>query len=711
MDRLISASLATVLAAGAAPGFAAEAAADANAAADQAEIVVVGERGEYGVRSTSTATKTNTDLRDIPQAITVISERQIEDQQLRSIAELLTFVPGAMPGTGEGNRDQITLRGNNTTADFFVDGVRDDVQYFRDFYNADRIEILKGPNAMIFGRGGGGGVVNRVMKRSSLNPLRSVDISGDGFGGVRLTGDVDQPLGTRAGLRVNAMYENGDSFRRGVDLTRLGVNPTAGILLGRATRLNLSYEYLRDRRTADRGVPSQAGKPVEGFDRTFFGDPDNSNSRANVHLASVGLQHDFSDAVTIRNRTLFGNYDKFYENVYPSSAVTDRDGAGPQSLTVRLSAYNDETKRKNLFSQTDLVFDGQLAGMDQTLLVGFEVGRQKGHNQRRNGIFAASGTGPTFIDVPLSEPTVELDDLSFLANGANTGVRTNVAAGYVQEQLRPTRWLELVAGLRFDRLEMQVDNRVNGLSFGRTDKLWSPRLGLILKPRDNLSLYGSYSRSYLPQSGDQFNSLAANTETLKPERFDNIEFGGKWEPVAGLLATAAVYQLNRDNTRAVDPIDPTRFILSGEQRSRGIELGLERSISDRWQVSAGYARQKAKVIERTTACNPDVAECEVPLVPRHQLSLWNRYDVSSAFGVGLGVIARSKAFASVGNQVTLPGYARVDGALYYKLAGGMQAQINVENILNKHYFSSAHNDNNIAPGAPRTIKATVGYKF
>ena len=134
-------------------------------------IVVTGQREEYGVRSTSTATKTDTDIKDIPQAMTVISESQIEDQELRSIADVLMFVPGATPGTGEGNRDQITLRGNNTTADFFVDGIRDDVQYFRDLYNVDRVEVLKGPNAMIFGRGGGGGIVNRVTKRSASTPI------------------------------------------------------------------------------------------------------------------------------------------------------------------------------------------------------------------------------------------------------------------------------------------------------------------------------------------------------------------------------------------------------------------------------------------------------------------------------------------------------------------------------------------------------------
>jgi catecholate siderophore receptor len=176
----------------------------------------------------------------------------------------------------------------------------------------------------------------------------------------------------------------------------------------------------------------------------------------------------------------------------------------------------------------------------------------------------------------------------------------------------------------------------------------------------------------------------------------------------GLLATAAIYQLDRSNTRASDPSDPSRTVLTGKQRSRGFELGLERSITSRWMVSGGYSLQNAEIVSTTSAAP---AGRKVPLVPRHSFSLWNRYDFSKQLGAGLGVIARTKSYASISNAVKLPGYARVDVALYYKLAGGIDAQLNVENLLGAHYFPTASNDNNIAPGAPRTIKATLGYSF
>ena len=697
LSVLLLASAAPVFAADTAPAVAATKTADG----DAPDIVVTGQRSQYGARSTTTATKTNTDIKNVPQAMTIISKAQIEDQDLRSIGELMNFVPGASAGTGEGNRDTITLRGNSSTADFFVDGVRDDVQYFRDFYNIDRVEVLRGSNAMIFGRGGGGGVVNRVTKRSSLATDRQFAVTGDSYGGYRLTADVDQALSSGAGLRVNGLYENGDSFRHHVDLKRYGINPIVGFLAGPDTRIDLSYEYFHDRRTADRGVPSIAGKPLKGHDKDFFGDPDDSVSKADVNVGTFALQHDFGGGLTLRNRTLYGDYDKFYQNIYPGGAVLPATQTLPQRVT--LGAYNNRSHRTNLISQTDLIWENRLGGIDQTLLVGFEVGRQKSRNQRQTGQFLAGQNV-----VPISDPTVDLD-LNFApsASDANNRTRATVAAIYAQDQIRISPMLEIVAGVRFDSFKLGVDDlrAVGGGEFSRRDELISPRLGLIFKPLQNLSLYGSYSRSYLPQSGDQFNSLTTTTEALKPERFDNYEVGVKWEPVSGLLATAAIYKLDRTNTRATDPVT-LLTVLTGAQRSKGLELGLERSMTDRWQIAAGYGWQKAE-ITKTTASAP--AGREVPLVPRHTFSLWNRYDVTKQLGLGLGLIARSKSYTSISNSVILPSYARVDAAGFYKITPKVQAQLNVENLLGADYFPTTNGDNNIAPGAPRTVRATLRF--
>ncbi len=679
------------------PAWGTESDAAPGASPGSSEVVVTGEHLHYGVRATSTATKTNTDVKDIPQALTTVTKKQIDDQQLRSVGDLLLYVPGASYGSGEGNRDQLVLRGNSSTADFFVNGVRDDVQYFRDFYNVDRVEVLKGPNAMIFGRGGGGGIINRQLKRPTFNSDNQFTASADSWGAFRLTGDVEQPLGHSAAVRLNGVYEDSDTFRRHVDIKRYGINPTAALQIGSDTRIDLSYEYFHDRQTADRGVPADGDQPLSGFTRTFFGDPGQSFERANVNVASLAIEHRLGPELILRNRTLFGDYRKFYQNVFPA-------GFNPATNLVSFSAYNNLNNRKNLFSQTDLVWNNRVAGLEQTVLVGFEVGREKSRNRHLTGNFPDGSTAP------ISDPTIDAQVIyAPIASDADNRVQATVAALYAQDQLKPRSWLEIVAGLRFDLFKLNLEDLrpVGGGSFVRSDHLFSPRFGLVLKPAHNLSFYTSYSRSYLPQSGDQFSSLSSITAQLKPERFDNYEVGAKWEVLSGLLATAAIYQLDRTNTRATDPNDPSQTILTGKQRSRGIEIGLERSVTSRWMISGGYTLQKAEIIEATTAAPKG---SQVPLVPRRSVSLWNRYEVTRNLGLGLGLIARSSSYATISNAVKLPGYARLDAAMFYKLPDGFEAQVNVENLLGAHYFPTANADNNIIPGAPRTIKVLIAYR-
>ena len=588
MTRPFFYPFAAALVLGPVPAFAADIAADATAeAAEAAPIIVVGERVKYGSKSTSTATKTNTNVKDIPQALTTVTSQQIEDQQLRSVGDLLLYVPGASYNAGEGNRDTIVLRGNSSTADFFVDGVRDDVQYFRDFYNVDRVEVLKGPNAMIFGRGGGGGIVNRVLKRPTFGDARAVAGSVDNWGHYRLTADVDQHLSDTVGIRLNGMYEDGETFRHHVEARRYGFNPTVAIASGN-TRIDLSYEHFYDRRTADRGVPADGDQPIRGFTRTFFGDPDVSFAKADVDVGTIAIEHDFGNGLTLRNHTLLGDYSKFYQNVYSS-------GYSAATGLVTLGGYNNRNDRTNVFSQTDLVWDNHLAGIDQTLLVGFEVGREKSRNARMTANFPDGNT------TPITDPTV--DSNVFFApdeDDSNNRVKATVAAAYIQDQIRPTEWLEIVVGLRFDSFKIEVDDLrvLGGGKFERRDELWSPRLGLVLKPNRDLSIYTSYSRSYLPQSGDQFSSLTDITDGLKPERFDNYEVGAKWEILDGLLATAALYQLDRSNTRATDPLDPAHTVLTGKQRSRGLELGQRNQpLADlrRLHAAEGQDRRKHRV--------------------------------------------------------------------------------------------------------------------
>jgi catecholate siderophore receptor len=357
------------------------------------KMEVWGERmgdGHNKTTRSSTATKTDTKLIDVPQSLTVVTEEQIRDQQMTSLGDVVRYVPGVSSHQGENNRDQIIFRGNSSSADFFVNGVRDDVQYYRDVYNLDRIEVLRGPNAMIFGRGGGGGIINRSTKEANFTELRELSLSGGSFEQARATLDVNQPLNRQSAVRLNAIWENAGSFRNRVDLKRQAINPTATFLPSEPTKITLSYEHLDDRRTADRGITSWQGRPAPVPIKLYYGNPDDSHVRATVNLLTGLIEHRTTYNMEIRNRTLLGYYDRGYQNFVPGVVSSD------QTL-VALTAYNNATKRLNLFNQTDLVYHANTGRLQHTLLGGLEVGRQLTDNFRNTGYFNNATTSLSLL--------------------------------------------------------------------------------------------------------------------------------------------------------------------------------------------------------------------------------------------------------------------------------------------------------------------------
>ena len=674
----------------------------ADAASDPSEgkeIVVNGQR----IPRTTTATKTATPLKEVPQAISVVTAQQIADQGMRSITDVLRTVPGATVASGEGHRDQIILRGQNTTADFFVDGIRDDVQYYRGLYNLDRVEVLKGPNAMIFGRGGGGGIVNRVTKRADGDRFAAGALSIDTHGGWGGAVDLSSGLGGRLSGRLNAVYDTFDSFRDHVDGRRLGINPTLGWDIGDNTRIDLAYEYSNDRRVVDRGIPSRNGRPLEGAQDQFFGDPDVNRLRFDAHVGDLAIEHRFSDRVRWTGKLRVGTYDKFYRNALAATAVTPVD-------IVQIEAYQSATKRDAVFVQNDLVFDLDTGPISHTVLAGLDFSSQDTFADRQQGFFDAAGTQQR-LTVPLSAtdrlpPIFFRDSPVRRATAADTDAR---AVGiYVQDQAKIGDHIEILAGLRRDWFRLHYADRLSSTELVRKDALWSPRLGLVIKPTKRLSLYASWSKSFLPQSGDQFSSIAANTATLAPEKFVNREIGLKWTAMDSLEVTLAAYLLDRTNTRVADPADPTRFVLTGAQRSKGIEATIGGKITDRLSITAAAALQKAE-IRKTTSAAP--AGRDIASVPHFTASLWGRYDVSKRLGLGLGLYHQSKSYASVSNAVTVPGYTRVDSAAFIALTDQVALQFNIENLFDKDYIGLSHTDNNLTPGAPRTARATMRFRL
>ncbi|HEX8246341.1 MAG TPA: TonB-dependent siderophore receptor [Longimicrobium sp.] len=648
----------------------------------------------YTAQRSATATRTETALRDVPQAVSVVTREVMADQAMQGMADVVRYVPGVTMGQGEGHRDAPTIRGNNSTADFFVDGVRDDAQYLRDLYNVERVEALKGSNAMIFGRGGGGGVLNRVSKQAGWAPVRTFTAETGSWDHKRTTVDVGQGVSGGVAARFNGVYERSGGFRDRASLRRWGVNPTLALSPGAGTTFRAGYELFSDARTVDRGIPSFQGRPSPADVTTFFGNPDVSHATLRAHLATATLEHQ-AGGVTLRNRTRLAAYDKFYQNSYPGAVSAD----GAQ---VALAAYNHAIDRRNLFNQTDVTGTVATGGVRHTLLLGAELGRQRTVQVRNTGYY--NGTATSFA-VPFGSPTVATP-IEFRPSATDADNRTvaTVAALYLQDQAVLAPWLQAVAGVRVDRFAVDYHNRRTGDDLSRSDRLLSPRAGVVLKPAQTLSLYGSLGVSYLPSAGDQFSSLTATTETLEPERFTNREVGAKWEVRPELSLTAAVYRLDRTHTSAPDPADPSRIVQTGSQRATGVELEVAGNVAPGWQVVGGFASQRARVVSTTTAARAGAA---VPLVPHQTLSLWNRWQLLPALGVGAGVVRRSSMFAAIDNTVTLPGYTRADGALFLRLTPSLGAQVNVENLFDTRYYATSQGNNNIMPGASRTVRVSL----
>ena len=673
---------------------------------DLDKVEVVGQRylPDYATRKTRSATKTDTPLLDVPHAVTVVTDKLVADQAMTSLSDAFRYMPGVGLAQGEGNRDTPVLRGNSSTADFFVDGIRDDVQYIRDTYNLERVEALKGPNALVFGRGGSGGVVNRVTRQADGQSHRAASLQVGSGDRRRGTLDYGDGIGEgSAGFRINAVYEHSASFRDGYALERYGINPTFGFDIAPDTRVELSYEHFHDERVADRGVPSLDGRPVDTDPSTFFGNPDESPVEATVDAFDAVLTHALGEHLRVRNHFRYADYDKFYQNVFPGAV----DAA---TQTVAISAYNNTTARRNLFNQTDLVWETTTGAIRHTVLAGAEFGRQVTDNQRMTGYFGAPGSTTTSIRVPLASPTTsEIPLFRPSATDADNHGVAKVAAVYLQDQVEFSPQWQAILGLRYDDFRVDLRNNRTGATVSSEDGLLSPRAGLVYKPVDGVSLYASYSMAYQPRAGEQLASLTASNAALDPETFRNREIGAKWDIRPDLQASLAIYRLDRGNVAVTDPADATRMILVDGQSTEGIELGIAGRITESWQVMGGYAYQDGEIT--TTQSATAVAGNRLAQLPRHSASLWNRYDVNAAFGVGLGIIHRGAIYANVDNLVTLPAFTRFDGAVYWTLTPSVQLQLNIENLGNKRYFASAHSNNNLSPGTPRSAWLTMNVHF
>ena len=680
-------------------------------AAVEAEIDEIIVTGRVLFSDQVNSLKAPTPVIDVPQSLSLYSAQEIIQRGFTSVAQIVNYTPGVNNSQGEGHRDSVVFRGVRSTADFFIDGMRDDVQYYRPLYNLEQVEILRGPNALLFGRGGTGGVLNPVTKKGVIGEsFNTAQASVDTFGGFGFQVDSNFDAGEKAAFRINAMYEHLNNHRDFFEGDRFGINPTAKFLLSDNTTVDVSYEYIDHQRFVDRGIPTGTdGRPVEAFEDIVFGDSELNDNTLQAHLFRAAVQHQFSDNLKGNFSAFYGDYDKFYGNFYASGY----DQANTPDR-VTLDGYEDETRRKNLILSSNLVGEGTTGAIGHTIIAGVEYINTSSDQFRFNSFWnTTSDDNETFlIERPLNlrggvgvnadgiatinDYTVDLND--------DTRVDIDVFSAYIQDQVELADWVDVVIGARYDRFEIDVFNVPANETRSRTDDRVSPRFGLILKPQENVSIYASYSESFLPRSGEQFANINGNNNQLDPNTFTNLEAGIKWDIEDRLSITAAIFEIEQSSPQVADNDPETLDVI--DSTIEGFEIQVTGQVTDFWFVSAGYSYLDGEQVDRSGPTGLRPRE-----LPENMFSIWNNFQVTEKFGFGVGMTYQDESFINNGNTAVLPSYTRFDAAAYYDVSDAIRLQVNVENLTDELYFPNSHSTHQATVAPPLNARFAVNARF
>lgn len=651
------------------------------------------------------ALRSPTPIIDVPQSLSIVTADQILVQGFNSIGDIIDYTPGVNNTQGEGHRDAVVFRGVRSTADFFIDGVRDDVQYYRPLYNLEQVEVLRGPNALLFGRGGTGGILNRVTKKAKIDErFNGYQASVDTFGahGLQLDGNFD--TSDKSAVRVNAFYESLENHRDLFDGKQIGFTPTAKFQLSPDTVLDVSYEYANHKRFIDRGIPTGAdGRPVEALKDIVFGVDGVNKTALKAHIYRGVLQHKFSEDLKGNLTVSYNDFDKSYENLYAQSY---NELVTPDEVT--LDGYLDTTSRQSLTLSGNLIGELIFGNTVHTLIGGVEYIDTNSNQDRLNPVWSTNPTSTNGRETfALTRPidisaTADGTPVTFAYSDVNDDTRADLAvfSAYVQDEIALSDQLDIILGARFDSFDLDVLNAETDVSEGRKDEEISPRLGLVYKPVENISFYGSYSESFLPRSGEQYANLGDAPQRLDPDTFTNLEAGLKWNMASGLSLTAAIFEIEKESAE-VDSTD-SELLEVIQSDIQGFEAQLAGQITEPWFISASYSYLDG------TQADSDLRPRELP---ENTASIWNNYRVNDVFGLGFGLTYQDETFINNSNSAILPSYTRVDAAMFYDVTPDLRVQLNVENLTDALYFPSSHSTHQATVAAPLNARLTLSGQF
>jgi catecholate siderophore receptor len=666
--------------------------------------------------------KTSLPVESLPKSLSIMNADQIKAQGLKSVGDVIDYTPGVINSQGEGHRDAAVIRGMRTTQDFYRDGVRDDVQYYRPLYNIEQVEIIRGPDALLSGFGGAYGLINRVSKQGKIGE-DFLTLSGniDTFGETSVQLDKNFNLNDSSAFRVNMFMDNLENHRDFYYGDSFGINPVVNYDLGDGSTLHLSYEYLDQERFIDRGIPTNNGRPVEALKDIVFGDATENFSTHEAHIFRAIFEHDIADSLNGRLAVSHSSHDKLYQNLYVADEGYDHD-----EKTAKLDGYRDTTKRSTGILSYDVSGEFETGSLVHNIIAGVQFQDTDNDNDRYNTVFEPNNnfdkdTAIFNIARPINISGGYGEDQNGSVynqgyEGANSDLadRTfadvHVFSFYINDEVSLTDSLSLLLGVRFDNMKFDlIDAKDSANSADDTDFTTSPRVGLTFDLTEEAMLYGAYSETFAPKSGDQYASLTFKDSTgdkikdrassLDPDSFENIEFGVKYDLPIGLTLNAAYFEIQANKPQD-DGVGGSEMI---ESETNGFEVSLNGSLSDKWYLSAGYTNLDAQ----------SSSGSRLKEAPENVFSIWNNYLVSDRLAVNLGIIYQDESYlksTSAGSPV-LPDYTRVDVGANYALTDNTTLGLNIENLTDELYFPHSHSEHQASVGAPINAMLSITSKF
>ena len=655
------------------------------------------------------------DPQDTPQSLTVVSDKLMQSQAANRLEDALKNVPGITLNAGEGaaRGDTVNLRGFSAFNDFFLDGVRDAAIYTRDSFNLQSVEVVKGPSAVLFGRGSTGGAINQVTKAPQLTPLQSVNTNLGSNDLYRVTGDVNVPFAATSAFRFNAMGESSEVAERDeVRNRRWGVAPSLAFGIGEQDTFVLAYLHQQENNVPDPGIPFVNGRPAPVPRDAYFG---LASDRVTTHddIATARYKHDFSSTLSIADTLRYAHYEFSYMDNLPNFGKTPPAAGTPlSSILVGRDAPASAGTQSNFTNQLDLTSQFVTGEVAHTFVAGLEVARQTFDLNRYNNPFNSNNTWVPLT--PLLDPDPnEIEPPEPVSQNQDTVAHTT--AVYVTDTMALSRYVDLVAGARYDRFSADYAQLAlatgAALNLSHVDRLGSPRAAVVIKPTPLQSYYLSYGTSFDPSA--EALSLTTKTANLGPVKAHTYEAGAKIGVLDGTLSlTGAVFRTQVDNAQTNDPENPTITVLNGDQRVDGLELGANGYLTDKWELFAGYTHLDPKTLSSGT---PALVGKEMPNVARNALNVWSEYEFNDRLEIGAGGNWLGDRFADSAETARIPGYVVWNAMVSYKMTRDVQVQLNGLNLFDRLYFDAPYytsvSENHVIMGPGRSLSLNVRMKF